>query len=220
VRLGLPEDFGEVLLPEVLGRFARAHPKVRIEARVTRNAELLERVTSGRLDLALVWGEGTGAPHGGERVADLAMRWIGPAGEGEASPGPAGEALPLVAFEAPCLFRGAATAALDRAGVPWRIAFTSPNLGGLWAATAAGLGLTVRTRIGLPAGVRALAQGEAGLPALPSLALTLHRAEAEPGPLVARLAAMVRQAVRGAVPRPASASTHPASSRAGLSGTT
>src|ERR1700754_3925155 len=44
VRLGLQEDFGERLLPEVLGRFARAHPKVRIEARVARNAELLERI--------------------------------------------------------------------------------------------------------------------------------------------------------------------------------
>jgi len=38
VRLGLQEDFGEVLLPEVLGRFARAHPKVRIEARVIATA--------------------------------------------------------------------------------------------------------------------------------------------------------------------------------------
>src|SRR5476649_226989 len=30
VRLGLQDDFSESLLPEVLGRFARAHPKVRI----------------------------------------------------------------------------------------------------------------------------------------------------------------------------------------------
>src|SRR6202012_3632185 len=29
VRLGLQEDFGESLLADVLGRFARAHPKVR-----------------------------------------------------------------------------------------------------------------------------------------------------------------------------------------------
>src|SRR5579863_2056509 len=49
VRLGLQEDFGESLLPDVLGRFMRAHPRVRIEARVARNAELIERVASGRL---------------------------------------------------------------------------------------------------------------------------------------------------------------------------
>ena len=56
VRLGLQEDFGEAVLPDVLGRFARAHPKVRIEARVARNTELLERIDTGQLDLALVWG--------------------------------------------------------------------------------------------------------------------------------------------------------------------
>src|SRR5579863_2664100 len=44
VRLGLQEDFGETLLPEVLGSFARAHPKVRIEARVARNADLVTRL--------------------------------------------------------------------------------------------------------------------------------------------------------------------------------
>src|SRR6516164_8662140 len=38
VRLGLQEDFGDALLPDVLGRFTRAHPKVKIEARVARNA--------------------------------------------------------------------------------------------------------------------------------------------------------------------------------------
>ncbi|RUX69498.1 LysR family transcriptional regulator, partial [Mesorhizobium sp. M7A.F.Ca.US.005.03.1.1] len=37
VRLGLQEDFGEAVLPDVLGRFARAHPKVKIEARIARS---------------------------------------------------------------------------------------------------------------------------------------------------------------------------------------
>src|SRR5579883_1081451 len=62
VRIGLQEDFGETLLPAVLGRFARAHPKVRIEARIARNAELIERATSGRLDLALAWSDGAATP--------------------------------------------------------------------------------------------------------------------------------------------------------------
>ena len=36
-----------------------------------------------------------------------------------------------------------AHAALDRAGIPWRIAFTSPSLAGIWAAAAAGLGIVL-----------------------------------------------------------------------------
>jgi DNA-binding transcriptional LysR family regulator len=195
IRLGLQEDFGEAVLPDVLGRFARAHPKVRIEARIARNVELLERVASGRLDLALAWDAGTSTPHA-ERIGELPLRWIGPAGEVAWSPD-SGEPLPLVSLDAPCLMRTAATAALDRAGIAWRIAFTSASLAGIWAAVAAGLGVALRTSAGLPPSVRALASGEAELPSMPSLGLCLHRAEAEPAPAVARLEAILRQRLEG-----------------------
>ncbi|MBY2939759.1 LysR family transcriptional regulator [Rhizobium leguminosarum] len=198
VRLGLQEDFGETLLPDVLGRFARAHPKVRIEARVVRNAELLERVTSGKLDLALAWSDGTLTAHC-ERIGEVPMRWIGPAEGQPAWQAASGEPMPLASLEAPCLLRSAATKALDEAGISWRLAFVSPSLGGLWAATAAGLGLTIRTPVGLPAKVRPLAPGAIGLPDLPKLGLVLHRAEAEPQPAAARLAELVLQSVHGAL---------------------
>ncbi|WP_342237582.1 LysR substrate-binding domain-containing protein [Inquilinus sp. OTU3971] len=198
VRLGLSEDFGEALLPAVLGRFARAHPKVRIEARIARSFDLLDRVGSGQLDLALAWGDGGVLPHG-ERLAELPMRWVGPAaGDRAASFGRPDEPLPLATLEAPCLLRTAATTALDHAGIPWRLAFVSPSLGGLWAAVAAGLGVTIRTDFGLPAGVLVL--DPAAAPALPSLPLTLLRAEAEPDPVTARLAAILAQSVRDALP--------------------
>ncbi|PSH65866.1 LysR substrate-binding domain-containing protein [Phyllobacterium sophorae] len=199
VRLGLQEDFGETILPEVLGQFARAHPKVRIEARVARNAELIDRVTSGRLDLALAWSAGAVTPHC-QRVMDVPMCWVGPAREPKDWMASADESLPLAALEAPCLLRTAATNALDRAGIPWRLAFTSPSLAGLWAATAAGLGVTIRTPIGLPASVQPLVPADGGLPALPSLGLVLHRAEAQSEPATARLAAIMLQAVHKEIP--------------------
>ena len=114
VRLGLQEDFGESLLPAVLGRFARAHPRLRIEARIARNAELLEGVDKGRLDLALAWETGAGGPHA-ERVGRWPMRWIGAAGA--PLPRRRGEPLPLAVLESPCLLRSAAIDALDRAGI-------------------------------------------------------------------------------------------------------
>lgn len=193
VRFGLQEDFADSLLPEVLGRFARAHPKVRIEARIARNAELLEQIGAGRLDLALAWDGGVSVPHG-EAVCRLPVRWIGsadPAMRGW----PGDEPLPLVVLDAPCLLRTAATTALDRAGISWRIAFTSPSLGGVWAAVSAGLGLTARTEVGTPAGVRGLPEGEAGLPVLPPLGLSLLRAEAEPVGAVQRLRDIMLEAL-------------------------
>lgn len=219
VRLGMQEDFGEMVLPQVLGQFARAHPKVRIEARVARNAELLERLAVGQLDLVLAWDHDARVPHA-ERLLDLPMRWIGPAqpthaasrhgadigtgtgdGNGNGHRDRIGNRnrdgdVPLVAFEAPCLFRTCATDALDRAGLHWLPAFTSPSLAGLWAAVSAGLGLAVRTPLGLPAGVRALAPGEQGLPALPSIALSLYRAQAQPDSVTAVLGNIVRRCIQ------------------------
>lgn len=198
VRLGLQEDFGETLLPEVLGRFARAHPKVRIEARVVRNVELVERVTSGKLDLALAWSDGFRTVHT-DRIAEVPICWVGPANGAVQWHADSGETMPLASLEAPCLLRNIATKALDRAGIGWRISFVSPSLGGLWAATAAGLGLALRTPLGLPDKVRQLMPGEAGLPPLPKLDLVLHRAEAEASPAAERLASIILQSVRQAV---------------------
>ncbi|AMU05723.1 MULTISPECIES: LysR substrate-binding domain-containing protein [Burkholderia] len=225
VRVGLQEDFGEAILPDVLGRFARAHPKVKIEARVARNADLLDRLDANQLDLALVWGDPASAALvsragiDSEAIAQVPMQWIGaaagggvgvPDGGGDAgvtgrvdeTGGRAvhatGEPLPLVVFDRPCRFFGAATDALDRAGVPWRVAFTTPSLAGLWAAAAAGLGLTVRSHYGLPASVRVLDAASCGLPALPGLPLILLRRTSSATPTVDRLARIVTQAVRGA----------------------
>lgn len=189
VRLGLPQDFAERWLPEVLGRFARQHPRVRVEVRAERSSDLIERVEAGRLDLALTWGVPEG-PHT-ERLMELPIRWIGPVDR--ALEWRAGEPMPLVAFEPPCRFRAAGVAALDAAGIPWRLAFTSPSLTGLWAAVAAGLGLSLRTPAGLPGNVRIIGAEEPRLPILPGIALSLRAADAELPPAVALLASIFRE---------------------------
>ena len=197
VRLGMQEDFGEHILTEVLGRFARVHPKLRIEASVARNADLLALLASGRLDLALAWDHAgvpqpPPQPRRTREVARVPLRWI-VAKDGAAPSLSDGEPLPLVVFDSPCLMRSAAMEALDRAGIAWRIAFTSPSLGGVWAAVAAGLGVTVRTGVGLPPSLRILEQG--GLPPLPVIGLHLHRGEAELNAPAQRLHDIVLQAL-------------------------
>jgi DNA-binding transcriptional LysR family regulator len=196
IRLGLQEDFGETLLPDVLGRFARAHPKVRIEARIARNAELLDRVTAGRLDLALAWEAGVTTTHV-EHLSEVPMCWIGPSAGKVGWSRDSGDPLPLISLEAPCLLRTAATAALDRAGLPWRIAFTSASLAGIWAAVAAGLGVALRTPLGLPHSVHGLEAGELGLPDMPRLGLSLYRADKEGGEAVQRLEGILRERLLG-----------------------
>jgi DNA-binding transcriptional LysR family regulator len=182
VRFGLPGDFAETWLPMALGRFKRTHPAVRVEASVDRNTTLIDRLDKGELDLALIFGRG--ARSDAELLAKLPVFWIG-ARTGKALSAPE-EGLPLAVFESPCSFRGAAITALDRVGIPWHIAFTSPSLPGLWAAVEAGLGVTVRTATGLP-GSLAVLNEESGLPPLPPVELCLHHAGRLLAPAVVQL---------------------------------
>jgi DNA-binding transcriptional LysR family regulator len=182
VRFGLPTDLAESWLATTLGRFKRAHPAVLIEAAVDRNALLLQQLDKGALDLVLAFGGE--ARSDAQRLASLPMAWIGPAGGGPAVM--PGEPLPLVMYGPPCFFRQTGIDALDRAARPWRTAFTSPSLHGLWAAVEAGLGITLRTAIGLPASLAVLDES-AGLPAVPRIDLCLHDADRPLSPASARL---------------------------------
>jgi DNA-binding transcriptional LysR family regulator len=193
VRIGLQQDFGEDMLADILGDFARAHPNVHIEAQTARNRELIDGIVAGRLDLALAWGKGELTAH--HRIlGELPMQWVGSANGMHSLR--SGEALPLVCSEAPCLLRTAGCDALDRAGVPWRVTFTSLGLGSIWAAVGAGLGVTVRTRAGLPSHLQVLD----GLPPLPEISLVLHHAEADQPPVVQRLAEIVEDRLRERLP--------------------
>jgi DNA-binding transcriptional LysR family regulator len=191
VRIGLQEDFGENLLTEVLGGFVRSHPQVRIEAMVARNAELLHLVGSGQLDLVLAWDSGRPTPHH-EVLGQLPMCWVG---SKDWVNDPALGPVPLAVLEGPCIMSTAAMAALDRANRSWRVAFTSPSLGGIWAAVAAGLGVTVRTRAGLPKHLKVLS----GMPKLPAAGLLLQYGEAQPAPAVSRLSELMKESLAAAL---------------------
>jgi len=167
VRLGVPQDLAERWLPEALGRFARAHPRTQLEVRVENNLVLRRLLADGGLDLAVTFDR-DGGPRPSE--VQLPVRWL-------AHPDFRWDPLtplPLVLFEPPCTFRRMALEALDRAGLPWRVSFSSPGLSGLWAAVSAGLGVTVRTELATPARVVPLRSTR--LPALPPLAFGVELA--------------------------------------------
>jgi DNA-binding transcriptional LysR family regulator len=192
VRLGIPQDFAEGWLTGVLGQFARAHPKIRVEVRAEQNVAVIERLIQGELDLALAWGSDNRVR--AEPLVDLPMIWIGrPDWAGLKRLG--SEPLPLVAFEPPCVFRSAGIAALDEVGISWRLAFTSPSLAGLWAATEAGLGVTLRTVVSLPRSLTVLKAARVGLPALPRVQLTLCRNKRGGAAAVNRLAEILRETI-------------------------
>lgn len=178
IGLGVPQDIAERWLPEALARFSRAHPRVHLEVRVENNLALRQLLADGGLDLAVTFDR-DGGPLRSE--VQLPVQWLAhPDFRWDPS-----TPLPLVLFEPPCAFRRMALEALDRAGLPWRVSFSSPSLSGLWAAVSAGLGVTVRTELATPS--RVVPLRSALLPTLPPLAFGVELAGEPPSRMVDEL---------------------------------
>ncbi|HEY4294678.1 LysR substrate-binding domain-containing protein [Luteibacter sp.] len=182
VRFGLPGDFAETWLPAALGQFKKTHPGARVDVEVERNGRLLERLDRGEFDLVLAMGYASRLD--ARRLATLPMTWIGPVGS-EVILKP-GVSLELALYNSPCFFRRAGIEALDKASVPWRLAYTTASLQSLWAGVAAGLGITLRTTAGIPPSLMQLDERH-GLPPLPVVELCLHSGKNTANPALSQL---------------------------------
>jgi DNA-binding transcriptional LysR family regulator len=169
VRFGAPEDIATAFLPRILGDFARSHPKVTLAVTCDYTANLLDQLSKGSLDLALIKREPMG-PDLGVRVWREPLVWV--AADPALAKGPV---LPLVTAPAPDIYRRRALAALTEQGVAFRIAYTSPSLAGQLAALRAGLGVGVLSATMAPKDlVKLLA--DSGLPDLHETEIALVRA--------------------------------------------
>ncbi|MFG1464921.1 LysR substrate-binding domain-containing protein [Xanthobacter sp. DSM 24535] len=166
VRVGIPDDFALVPLTRTVAAFARARPDVRLHVCCGLSRTLAADLARGDLDVALLKRE----PGGGEALAVWPehLVWISAANH----PVTPHDPVPLVAFPQGCIYRNRAIHALEAAGLSWRIAYESPNLMGLQAALAGGLGIALLERRNLLPTHRILGPAE-GLPEVPDGELAL-----------------------------------------------
>lgn len=196
VRFGSPEDFATAFLPEVLARFAASHPRVRLSTNCELTLRLMEGLGAGDYDLVVTKQDPGALPPGARPIWRERLVWMGAAG----LPPPEGP-VPLVLSPEPCVYRRRATEALDAAGRPWSVVFTSPSLAGAAAAVRAGLGVTALPRRLVPPGLAPLPR-RAGLPALRETAICLLLRPGAP-PAAEALARFVEQRLREDAPPPA-----------------
>jgi len=148
IRIGLPQDFFEDVMPETITRFSRQRPDVLVEVRAGRNYALEDEVNSGKLDMALAFFQASRSK-AGVLLASMPMSWFG----GKKFASERLDPVPLVLFDHPCLFRQAALHSLDSKEIPWRLALTTPSLPGVWGALRFGHGVTVRAVHRIPADI-------------------------------------------------------------------
>ena len=171
VRLGTPDDYVERFLPDILVRFARAFPRVQVDVHCEPSLHLRRLLAEDRLDLALI----TCAP--GAEIGEILRREPTVWATAERHLAHEQDPLPLALFQPGCPFRDWALAGLGETGRPYRVAYTSASITGLFAAVTAGLAVTVLGHSLLPETVRALRADE-GFPPLPPASITLQQGRA------------------------------------------
>jgi len=170
VRIGTIEDFAEDWLTTVLAQFSTTHPSVSVEVRTDRRAVLLDRYHAGDLDLLLTLGESPSP--GAHDLGTVPVCWIG----SENADWTAADRVPLVLLDGPCLFRDLALAAFEASGRDCRIAFTTHAVSTQWSAVRAGMGVSLRTPIGIKRPLTVIGGGSGGgggLPPIPAAPLHL-----------------------------------------------
>ncbi|MGR3540597.1 MAG: LysR family transcriptional regulator [Hasllibacter sp.] len=181
ITLGAPHDIVLPAMPGVLRRFTAAFPRVELELLTANTSRLKEMHGRGEVDAILTTEDGVGP--GGAELARLPLLWVGADG------GCAHADRPLpIAFESDCIFRPSATAALDAAGIGWRLATRTDSLRTVEAVVSADLAVHAALR-GMPSeGMVQLPPGT--LPALGSWSVGLYLPPS-PGAPVAALAEML-----------------------------
>jgi DNA-binding transcriptional LysR family regulator len=188
VRLGLPDDYADRYLPEILARFARSNPRAEVTVVCEPSPNLIDRVQNGDLDLAIITHLDRHGPSEIVRIEQLL--WVSSARHGVHEERP----IPLALGRPTCDWRHSATEALESADRPFRILYVSWHSTAVGAAVLAGLAVSVLPESAVRSGMRILGPSD-GFPALPSCKIGLIRNRREANPLADALGFHIRQSL-------------------------
>ncbi len=186
VILGVPHDIVYPAIPQVLKRFAKDFPKMRVSLLSSFTRVLKGQFARGECDVILTT-EDVLEP-GAETLAELPLIWIGAPG------GVAWRQRPLrLAYEHNCIFRQGVQAALDARGIIWDMAVESDSTRTVEASVSADLAVHTVLAGSEPPYVERINHGGA-LPELGRMKVNMYVADPVHSPAVLALAAMLRQA--------------------------
>lgn len=168
IRFGVPDDYAVKLLPLILSQFQKTHPRIAVDVRCMPSEELLEGMHSGRFDL-IVFTQGTQHEFG-ELFRTERMFWVGVEGAEDNL----NEPVPLACGPQTCCWRATALDALTRAGIDYRVAYTSSNATAITSAVLSGLAIGILPESALHSDMKLLGEPE-GLPRLPDAQIAVMR---------------------------------------------
>ena len=180
VRIGLPDDYAERFLPEIMARF------------------LIDQIDKNHLDLALV----TKTSATSEVVRTEPLHFVTSASHSVHEE----PIVPLAIGRSDCCWRRECINALQRAGRAHRVLFTSWSAQIVTSAVMAGLAVSVLPECALRPGMRVLDETD-GFPRLPDAEIALMRGRHSQSPAVTALMQHIRECVQNLPTTPPAAIT-------------
>src|SRR6185503_13506212 len=181
VRLGVPDDYADRYLPEIMARFSRAYPGVELTVICEPSVDLLERIDANEIDLAIVTN--CESKRAAETFRRERLLWVTSNRHATHTE----ERVPLALGRPTCSWRRSAIERMESVGRPFRVLYSSSNAGAVAAAVLAGLAVSVLPESGLRPGMRVLSASD-GFPDLPSCRIGLVRNAHESSALADALA--------------------------------
>ncbi len=133
IRIGIPDEYGNSILPGVIAQFARNHPRVELSVRCSFSADFPESLARDEIDIAV---------HAVESPGDNMMMlraeksyWVASKKHLIHEQDP----VPVALFDRECWWRDRALEALKKSGKRHQIVFTSESVTGITAAIVAGV---------------------------------------------------------------------------------
>ncbi|MFM0039473.1 LysR substrate-binding domain-containing protein [Paraburkholderia strydomiana] len=179
VRLGAPADVADSILPDLLQRFSKTLPNIRISIDVRRTAFLMQAMKRGEINMTISAKE-----HPEYRRIILRtsrMVWFC----SDSYHFDRTQPLDLIVADEPSFLRTIALDHLNDAGINFRIRYIAPSLPGIRAAVLAGMGVTARSEEVMGPEFRILDEAD-GLPRLPDITYKMYIGSS-PNPLARHL---------------------------------
>jgi len=193
VRIGLPDDYAERFLPEIMARFVRSNPRVELQIACETTSSLIEHLEKGHLDVALVCPSRTHA--WSEIVRTEPLHFVTSAAHNiHEEP-----IVPLAIGRSDCIWRQQGIDALNRIGRPHRILFTSWSAQIVTSAVLAGLAISVLPECALRPGMRVLNDAD-GFPRLTDAQIAIMRGRNTDSPVISALVDHIRDSLHNLTP--------------------
>lgn len=175
LRVGLPVDYAVNTLQACLTDVVHQYADIQVEIRCDLSKHLLSALRNDEIDIAVALFDGDDQQFLFRNWKEQPI-WVG-AIDFQI---PTQAEIPLVVHPYGCVYRDRMATALKLAGQSWRIAYSSPGIGGVQRAVRDGLGLSCLTAPTVLSGMRKFTEKD-GLPALPPLHIGLFARQTQLG---------------------------------------